>query len=89
VYRTLAEAQLVVQGTIDTHGSITVDRSGPSGLLRLVCTDLLVDTGRSGLRELRLGNLQGTAAISPRGTELAVRSMPEACACPACSNISA
>jgi len=76
--RTLAEAQLVVSGTIDTKGTITVDRSGPSGLLRLVCTDLLVDTGRSGLRELRLGNLQGTAAISPRGTELSVRSMPDA-----------
>jgi hypothetical protein len=76
--RTLAEAQLTVQGTIETQGSITIGRDGPSGLLRVLCTDLLVDSGRSGLRELRLGSLQGTAALSPRGIELAVQSMPVA-----------
>jgi len=75
--RTLAEAQLVVQGGIETTGSITVTRDGPSGLLQVAGSQLLLDTGRNGLRELRLGDVQGTAALSPRGLELAIRSTPE------------
>ncbi len=76
--RTLAEAGLTATGTIRTQGSMTVTPEGPAGLLRIVASDLLLDTGRNGLREIRLGDLQGTGSISPRGLELAVRSMPEA-----------
>ena len=76
--RTFAELGLSPKGTIETSGSITIARDGPSGLLGIVATDLLVGTGRSGVRELQLGNLEGTGAISPRGLEIAVRSQPSA-----------
>jgi outer membrane protein insertion porin family len=76
--RTLAEAGVTASGTIDTEGQVTIASRGPSGLLRVAASQLLLDTGRSGLREIRLGDLGGTAAISPTGMELTVRSMPEA-----------
>ena len=75
--RTLAEAGLAAKGTIRTEGRVTVDREGPSGLLRVVASDLLLDTGRSGLREIRLGDFDGTGTISPRGLELTVKSLPD------------
>ena len=40
-----------------------VTRDGPTGLLQLGGDALLLDTGRSGLREIRLGDVQGTAAV--------------------------
>jgi outer membrane protein insertion porin family len=75
--RTLAEAGLTAKGTLDAQGSMTINREGPSGRLSLMADDLLLDTGRSGLREIRLGDLQGTGTIAPRGLELAVRSLPD------------
>ena len=57
---------------------MTITREGPSGLLAIAAAGLFLDTGRNGLRELRLGNLEGTGTISPRGFELAVRSDPSA-----------
>ena len=74
--RTLADAGLTAMGTIRTSGFLTITRDGPSGRLGLEADDLLLDTGRSGLREIRLGNLTGSATIEPRGLELAVASLP-------------
>ena len=76
--RTVAESGLIARGTLDATGSMTLTREGPSGLFSVAASNLLLDTGRSGLRELRLGDVQGTAAISPHGLELACRSIPEA-----------
>ena len=74
--RTLAEAGVTASGTIAAQGALTVTKDGPVGLLRVDADELLLDTGRNGLREVRLGDLEGTAAISPSGLELAVRSLP-------------
>ena len=74
--RTLADAGLTAKGTIRALGSMTITREGPSGRLGLMAADLLLDTGRSGLREIRLGDLKGTAMIAPRGLELTVASLP-------------
>jgi hypothetical protein len=76
--RTVAEAGLTAEGTIRALGGVTITRDGPSGFLILGADDLLLDTGRSGLREIQLGNLKGTATILPRGLELAVASLPNA-----------
>ena len=76
--RTLAELGLSSKGTIETSGSITIGREGPSGRVGIVASGLLLGTGRSGVRELQLGDLEGTGTISPRGFELAVRSQPSA-----------
>ena len=78
VNRTLAEHGLVPKGAIDATGSLTITREGPRGLLAIAARGLFLDTGRNGLRELRLGDLEGTGTISPRGFELAVRSDPSA-----------
>ena len=76
--RTLAELGLPSKGTIETSGSITIGRAGPSGLLNIAATELLLGTGHSGIRELQLGSFGGTGTISPRGLELAVKSQPSA-----------
>ncbi len=75
--RTLADAGLTAEGTIEARGPITITRDGPSGFLGLVATKLVLDTGRSGVHEVQLGDLSGTGMISPRGLELAVKSRPE------------
>jgi outer membrane protein assembly complex protein YaeT len=76
--RTVADAGLSASGTIRAMGSMTITKEGPSGRLGLTADDMLVDTGHGGLRELRLGNLSGSATIAPNGLELAVASLPEA-----------
>jgi outer membrane protein insertion porin family len=76
--RTLAEAGLTATGTIRALGAIMITREGPSGRLGLAADDLLLDTKRSGLREIQLGDLKGAATIEPRGLELAVGSLPNA-----------
>jgi outer membrane protein insertion porin family len=75
--RTLADAGLAAMGTIRTEGLLTITRDGPSGLLSVDADELLLDTGRGGLREILLGDLAGSATIAPRGVELAVASLPD------------
>jgi outer membrane protein insertion porin family len=74
--RTLAEAGLTAKGRVQAQGSIAIDREGASGLLSVVASDMLLDAGKGGLREIRLGDLDGTATIVPHGVELTVRSLP-------------
>jgi outer membrane protein insertion porin family len=76
--RTLAEAGLVARGILDLSGKLSVTRDGPTGFVTLAGSDLVIDTGRSGLRDVRLGDVTGTGGISPRGLELAVRAAPDA-----------
>ncbi len=76
--RTVADAGLTAQGTIHALGSMTITKDGPNGRFGLTASDLLLDTGRSGLREIQLGNLTGEATILPIGLEFAVASRPSA-----------
>jgi outer membrane protein assembly complex protein YaeT len=74
--RTLAEAGLTAKGRVQAQGSIMIDREGASGLLSVVASEILVDAGQGGLREIRLGDFDGTATIAPHGLELTVNSLP-------------
>jgi outer membrane protein insertion porin family len=74
--RSLAEAGLTASGIVHAHGPILVGADGPAGVLSLSANDLLLDTGHSGVRELRLGDLEGTGVVSPRGIELSVAAIP-------------
>lgn len=76
--RTLADAGLSAKGTVRAMGSLTITKEGPTGRLGLTANDLLLDTGRGGLREIQLGNLTGEATIAPNGCEFAVASQPSA-----------
>ncbi len=75
--RTLAEAGLAAKGSLLAHGSLVVDRDGAAGLLTVLASNLVLDTGRSGLRDVRLGDLRGTVTVSPRGLEIAVAATPQ------------
>ena len=75
--RTLAEAGLAAQGTVEARGGLTVTKEGPSGHLSIAASHLFVDTGRTGVRELQLGDLSGHLGFSPRGIEVAVRADPD------------
>jgi outer membrane protein insertion porin family len=75
--RTLAEAGLTARGMIRAQGALAIDREGPSGLLSVVASDLLLDAGKGGLREIRLGDFDGTATVIPRGLELTVKALPD------------
>jgi outer membrane protein assembly complex protein YaeT len=75
--RTLADAGLTAAGTIRALGGVTVTRDGPTGYLSLTADDMLLDTGRNGLREIHLGDLKGAAKFLPNGVELAIASLPD------------
>jgi outer membrane protein insertion porin family len=75
--RTLADAGLTAEGDIRAIGAVTVGRDGPTGFLALSASNLLLDTGRNGVREIKLGDVTGSATIAPGGVELAVRSLPD------------
>ena len=75
--RSLAEAGLAAQGTVEARGAVIVTKEGPSGQLTVAASRLFVDTGRTGVRELQLGDLSGTLGLSPRGLEIAVRADPD------------
>jgi outer membrane protein insertion porin family len=74
--RTLAEAGVTAKGRVQAQGAITIDRDGASGLLSVVANEILLDAGKGGLREIRLGDFDGTATIVPHGLELTVSSLP-------------
>ncbi len=76
--RSLAEAGFIASGRLQAAGSFTVTKDGPEGLLQIGAAGLVVDTGRNGLRDVRLGDLDGTATLSRSGIAVSVRSVPEA-----------
>jgi outer membrane protein insertion porin family len=71
--RTLADAGLEAGGAIEARGSIALDREGPTGVLALTATATTLDLSRDGLRQVELGDLTGTARLSPQGAEIAVQ----------------
>lgn len=76
--RTLAESGVSARGRLEASGPLIVTREGPTGWLSVAAAGVLIDTGRSGLRELRLGDLAGKGEVTPRGLELSVKASPGA-----------
>lgn len=74
--RTIAEAGLTASGIVRAEGPLAIGPEGPSGWLSLSANDVLIDTGRGGVRELHLGDLSGSGAVSPAGLELSVQATP-------------
>ncbi|HEX4825524.1 MAG TPA: translocation/assembly module TamB domain-containing protein [Candidatus Polarisedimenticolaceae bacterium] len=75
--RSLAEAGLVAQGTLRARGPLSIGRDGPSGFLTVSANEFVLDTRKTGVRELRLGDFSGGAELAPSGLTLAVAADPE------------
>jgi outer membrane protein insertion porin family len=75
--RTLAEAGLLGEGTLRARGPLAIGREGPRGLLSVSANDLLLDTGRNGLREVRLGDFDGDASLDAAGLTVSIHADPE------------
>jgi outer membrane protein assembly complex protein YaeT len=74
--RTLAEAGLHAEGTLHASGPVDADRSGASGFLSVAGSDVVLDTGRTGLREILLDDFEGRVELGSTGLTLAIGANP-------------
>ncbi len=74
--RTLADSGLQASGRVEARGTIALAPDGPHGSVVLAASNARFDVERNGLRELELGDLTGTADLTPQGAAISVRAVP-------------
>ncbi len=74
--RTLADSGASARGRIEARGTIALLPDGPHGSVVLAASDARIEVERNGLRELELGDLTGSADVTPQGAAISVRAVP-------------
>jgi outer membrane protein assembly complex protein YaeT len=74
--RTLADSGASARGRVEARGTIALLPDGPHGSIVLAASDARIEVQRNGLRELELGDLTGSADLTPQGAAISVRAVP-------------